>query len=58
LDSAAELLSVMENMSMRRQEKFGQDRRVDDQWIVKARNELARRQAAVTDSAEPRDEAP
>jgi hypothetical protein len=41
----------MENMSIRRHEKFGHDRRVDDRGIVRARNELARHKAAAADGA-------
>jgi hypothetical protein len=48
LDTAEELLTVLESMHARRCEKFGQDRRIDDGSLVKARAELAQRKAAVT----------
>ncbi len=47
LDTAEELLSVLVNLHKRRSEKFGNERRISDHSIVKAREELTRRKAAV-----------
>ena len=48
LDTAEALLAVLENMHARRCEKFGQDRRISDEGVVKARADLALRKAAVS----------
>lgn len=45
LDTAEELLAVVENMQKRR-ENSGQDRRIDDDFFAVAREELARRRRA------------
>ena len=45
LDTAEELLTVVENMQKRR-ENSGQDRRIDDEFFATAREELARRRRA------------
>lgn len=47
-DTAEALLAVLEHMAARRRERFGQDRRISDEGIVKAREELARHKAATT----------
>lgn len=40
LETAGELLHVMENMHQRRIKAFGSDRRINDEMIVRARREL------------------
>jgi hypothetical protein len=43
LDTAEELIGVLENMRERRERKFGGDRRINDDDIVQARSELRQR---------------
>jgi hypothetical protein len=43
LDTAAELLGVLKNLHARRQARVGQERRISDQIILRATQELARR---------------
>ena len=45
LDSAEDLLTVLVNMQERRSRKFGGERRISDDAVVRARAELARRRA-------------
>ena len=40
LETAAELLQVLEYMHERRRKMFGRDRRISDETVVKARREL------------------
>jgi hypothetical protein len=43
LDTAAELLTVLENMNERRRRTYGGERRISDATVAQAREELARR---------------
>ncbi|MDR3535288.1 MAG: hypothetical protein P4L71_02190 [Acetobacteraceae bacterium] len=43
LDTAKELLAVLVSMHDRRQEKFGSERRISDDTVRRAQEELARR---------------
>lgn len=43
LDTAGELLDVLSAMHDRRQQKFGSERRINDDLLRKARDDLARR---------------
>ncbi len=43
LDTAKELLAVLVSMHERRKKKFGEDRRISDDTVQRARDELARR---------------
>jgi hypothetical protein len=45
LDTAEELLTVLVNMHERRSRKFGGERRINDEAVVKIREELAKRKA-------------
>lgn len=48
-ETAAELLTVLENMQQRRHEMFKRDRRISDDQLAQAQEELARSRAAATD---------
>ena len=43
LDTAGQLLAVLERMHSRRQAEFGRERRINDDAIVRGREELDRR---------------
>jgi hypothetical protein len=43
LDTASELLEVLKNMHARRQARVGQERRINDQLVLRATAELSRR---------------
>lgn len=46
LDTAEQLLDVLGSMHTRRAERYGRDRRISDDGLQRAREELARRQRA------------